>query len=67
MSILLGTAFSSESRTGTPACGYGDAPEGEDPKCNIASRQVGLTHDSHIPRQFPSLSEYDSFYVILAI
>lgn len=67
MNSLFGTAFSSECRTGTPACGYGDAPEGEDPKSNIASHQVGLTHDSHIPRQFPSLSEYDSFFVILAI
>lgn len=62
-----GAALSSEGRTGTPACGYGDALGGEDPNYNIACHQVGWTHDSHIPRQFPGLSEYDSFYVILAI
>lgn len=62
-----GTAFSSEGRTGTPACGYGDAPGGENPNSNIAAHQVGWTHDSHIPREIPCLSEYDSFCVILAI
>lgn len=61
-----GTAFSSGGRTGTPACGYGDALGGADPNCSVASHQVGWTHESYIPRQFPSLSEYDSFYVILA-
>lgn len=71
MSILLtaqyGAAFSSEGRTGTPACGYGHAPGGENSNSNIAAHQVGWKHDSHIPREIPCLSEYDSFYVILAI
>lgn len=71
MNSLLGAqygiAFSNEGRTGTPACGYGDAQGSENPDSNIASHQVGWTHNSHIPRQIPNLSADDSFVVILAI